>query len=90
MKLATLNKPAVVYGVIRYPVEGDFPVDNKEYARLKDGGFLVEEPDDGLDGMKLDDLKALALEEQIDLGEATKKAEIVAVIRAHRGETPEE
>lgn len=38
----------------------------------------------GLDGLKVDELKALAESESINLGEASKKAEIIAAIRAAR------
>ncbi|OJU22699.1 MAG: hypothetical protein BGN95_03790 [Sphingomonas sp. 66-10] len=39
---------------------------------------------DGLDAMKVADLKKLADEEAVDLGTAAKKDEIVAAIRAAR------
>lgn len=39
---------------------------------------------DGLDAMKVADLRKLADEENIDLGNAAKKDEIVAAIRAAR------
>jgi len=42
-------------------------------------------PDDGLDALTVDQLKALAGEEKIDLGQAAKKEDIVATIRAKRG-----
>lgn len=44
-------------------------------------------PDD-LDSQKVEDLKALASAEGVDLGTATVKADIVAAIRAHRA-TPQ-
>lgn len=40
----------------------------------------------GLEGMKVAELKAYADEHGIDLGEATKKADIIAAITATEGE----
>lgn len=58
--------------------------DDAEY--LKGLGFTVEggnpAPVDPLAGMKLDELKAYAAEKGIDLKDATKKPDILAVIRA--------
>jgi hypothetical protein len=49
-------------------------------------GYSVEEvestPASPFAGMKVDELKAYAVEHNIDLGNATKKEEIVAVISA--------
>jgi len=96
MKIVTLNGPAVIAGAIRYPVEGSQTVTDAEAKRLKDGGFLDGEPTDlddeqtgedvgdGLDNETVADLKATAEAEGIDLGEATKKADILAAIRAAR------
>ncbi|MFC3442782.1 hypothetical protein ACFOKF_16535 [Sphingobium rhizovicinum] len=86
-----LNGPAVVNGAIRYPIEGLIPVTEKEAQRLHDGGFLdLDDEDDGLDDEKVNDLKALAELEGVDLGDASKKADIIAAIRAHRAANPEE
>ena len=41
---------------------------------------------DGLDAMKVADLKELVESEDIDLGEATKKNDIIAAIREARAE----
>jgi hypothetical protein len=43
-----------------------------------------EEVADGLAGMKVADLKALAESEGIDLGDASKKADIIAAIELSR------
>lgn len=43
-----------------------------------------EEDDDGLDEQTVSELKTLASAEDIDLGDATKKADIVEAIRAAR------
>lgn len=48
-------------------------------------GWFEEVDGDGeLDGMKVADLKALAEAEGIDLGDATKKADIIAAIELAR------
>ncbi|WP_313337287.1 hypothetical protein [Sphingobium yanoikuyae] len=88
-----LNGPAVVSGAIRYPTEGLIPVTEAEAERLYDGGFLDLEDDelgDGLEDEKVNDLKSLAELEGVDLGEASKKADIIAAIRAHRASNPAE
>lgn len=41
--------------------------------------------DDGLDALTVDQLKTLAGEEKVDLGQAAKKEDMIAVIRATRG-----
>jgi hypothetical protein len=49
--------------------------------------FIEGDEDDGsLSSMKVDDLKALAEEEGIDLGDATRKADIVSAIELAREE----
>lgn len=53
-----------------------------EFHEVDDEGDL--DAGDGLDAMKVADLKKLADEEAIDLGNAAKKDEIVAAIRAAR------
>lgn len=83
-----LNGPAVVHGAIRYPAEGLIPVTEAEAKRLQDGGFI--DHGDDLDDEKVADLKSIAELEGVDLGEATKKADIIAAIRAHRAANPEE
>lgn len=49
-------------------------------------GYKVTEKNPGnpLDKMKIEDLKAYAAEKGIDLGEATKKDEILAAIKSHQ------
>ena len=48
----------------------------KEHA-----GYVVEE-EDPFASMKVEELKAYAAEKEIDLGEATKRADILAIIKA--------
>ena len=54
-----------------------------QIGAISDGQLPSIEPED-LDAMKLDELKALAEREQIDLDGATKKADIIAAIKAKR------
>jgi hypothetical protein len=49
-----------------------------------DEWFEEVDGDGELDGMKVADLKALAEAEEIDLGDATKKADIIAAIELAR------
>lgn len=66
----------------------DLDVSEGELASAKSTGFFAidgeEVEDRGLAGMKVEDLKALAEAEQIDLGDATKKADIIAAIELAR------
>lgn len=41
---------------------------------------------DGLDNLKLEELKAIATKEEVDVGQARSKAEFVAAIRTKRGQ----
>lgn len=58
--------------------------DPEAAEKLKAMGYTVEgeAPADPLAAMKVDELKAYAAEKGIDLGDAIKKADILAVIRA--------
>ena len=96
MKIVSLCGPALIAGAVRYPVEGPLTVTDKQAEQLKDSGRLDGEPEDlpsldidadegdALGGKSIAELKAIASEEQIDLGTATKKAEIIAAIRKAR------
>lgn len=89
MQEVKLNTPRVINGAVRYPVEGLIPVSDAEYDRLVKAKALDLEDDDeadedGLDVMTIADLKALAESEEVDIGTATRKADIVAAIRANR------
>ena len=84
-----LNGPRVINGAVRYPVEGLIPVSDAEYDRLVEANAIVTDEDDDsgeddLAGMNVADLKSTAELEGVDLGTATKKAEIIDAIRAHR------
>lgn len=89
MKTIAILGTANVAGAVRYAIEGPIPVrDDDEAKRLVDLGLAeyVDEGDfdDGLDDQKVEDLKKIVEDEGVDLGSATKKADIVAAIRAHR------
>lgn len=45
---------------------------------------VADRSPDGLEEQKVDDLKSLAAAENVELGDATKKADIIAAIRASR------
>lgn len=94
MKIVNLIGPAVIAGAVRYPIEGALTVSDAEAEQLKESGRLdgepedlpeeAEEEDDGLDALKVDELKSLAADEGIDLGGATTKPAMVAAIRVGR------
>ena len=91
MKTIILLAAAVVGGAVRYPIEGPLTLQDDEADNLIDNGSAeladIDQEDgvgDGLDDTKVDDLKALAEAEGVDLGEATRKADIIAAIRKHR------
>lgn len=88
MKILRLLGPAIVAGAVRYPTEGPIPVQDVEADRLVENGLAeaVEDDDDDLDGLKLADLKKVATEEKVDLGQASTKAVIITAIRAHRAQ----
>lgn len=62
--------------------------DEKIVGQLRRLGYIVEdEPDEGEDGnplagLKVDELRAHAAELGVDLGDASKKADIIAVLEA--------
>ena len=89
MKLVLLLAPAVIAGAIRYPVEGPIPVADDDYAdQLIEEGKAetaeLEGDSEDLDAMTVAELKQLAAAEETDLGDATKKAEILTKIREAR------
>lgn len=96
MKIVMLCGPAVIAGAVRYPVENPLTVTDEQAKQLKNSGRLDGEPEDlpsldadagdgdDLGGKSVAELKVIATEEEIDLGTATKKAEIIAAIRKAR------
>lgn len=72
--------------IAKFNEKGVFETDNKEVAeKLKALGHTVveaaEEKKTNVDEMTVDELKAYAAANNIDLGEATKKADILAAIK---------
>lgn len=97
MKIVNLIGPAVIDGAVRYPIEGPLTVTDKVAQQLKDSNRLDGEPedlpdddasdepeDDGLEGKGVPALKKIAKDEDIDLGPATDKPDIIAAIRTAR------
>lgn len=65
-------------------VKGVFETNDEAVAeKLKDMGYEVTGEADAkpIEDMKVDELKAYAAENNIDLGEATKKADILKIIQ---------
>lgn len=71
--------------IAKFNEKGVFETDEKAVAEmLKELGHTVveaEEKKTNVDEMTVDELKAYAAENNIDLGEATKKADILAAIK---------
>lgn len=95
MRLISIFTVAIVAGAARYAIEGPIPVrDDNEAKRLVEDLKLAEYADEDedseggegetLEDMSVPDLKKLAADEGVDLGTATKKADIIAAINAHR------
>jgi hypothetical protein len=82
MHSVKLKGPRVINGAVRYPAEGEIPVSDDEYQRLVDDKAIEEDEGDDFDAMTVAQLKERAEADGIDLGEATKKADIIAKIRA--------
>ncbi|MFN3474079.1 MAG: SAP domain-containing protein [Blastomonas sp.] len=60
-------------------------VEEGDFSNFDADAFEVEgDADEGLDNMTVADLKALAEAEGIDLGDATKKADIISAIELGR------
>ncbi|HEX8382444.1 MAG TPA: hypothetical protein VF592_03615 [Sphingomonas sp.] len=89
MQTIKLKGPAVINGAVRYPAEGAIPVSDGEAKKQRDAENVDDGESDDLDGKSVADLKKIAEQDGIDLGEATKKTDIIAAIRAHRA-TPAE
>lgn len=68
--------------IAKFNEKGVFETDEKAVAEmLKELGHTVVEAEKEVDEMTVDELKAYAAENNIDLGEATKKADILAAIK---------
>ena len=70
----------------RTPSPAEAVQEAAEHGRgAMDADPAPQQEDDGLDGMTLAELKAYAETVGIDLGKATRKADIIAVIRKEEG-----
>ena len=83
------------YKGINYPAHTPFEVEDADVESLvKDGAIVIVAPkavetsDKSFDAMKVDELRAYAESNNIDIGKAQKKADIIAAIKA--AECPEE
>lgn len=98
MKKIMIFGPTIVAGAVRHAFDNPLTVSNKEASRLVLAGVLSADPEDaegdheddaeptgdGLDAMLVDDLKALAVLETVDLTGISRKDDIITAIRAHR------
>jgi len=78
-----------VFGLVKFHKGVGYVATEEAAETLKAMGYTVEgepeapaTPPDPLAGMKVDELKKYAAEKGIDLKDATKKADILAAIRA--------
>lgn len=85
----------VKYKGVSYPAHTPFTVEDKDVeALVKDGAIVTVPPktvknsEKSFDDMKVDELKAYAESNNIDISKASKKADILAAIKA--AERPEE
>lgn len=95
LSAAYLNGGAYVDAGTEVPVGTEKLEMTQERAAGMISGKLAEElPDDeaagdagdGLDGLKLEELKALAAKEEADVAQARSKADFIAAIRTKRGQ----
>jgi hypothetical protein len=93
MKIVNLIGPAVIAGAVRYPIENPLTVTDEQAVQLKDSGRLDGEPEDpdgeegkevDLSKLKIEELRALAANEGIELGDARSKADIITAIELAR------
>lgn len=77
------------YKGVNYPAHTPFKVDDVDVPGLVQQGAIVtvppaavETPHKSIDDMKVDELKAYAESNNIDIGKAQKKADILAAIKA--------
>lgn len=80
---------AAKYKGVSYPAHTSFAVDDKDVESLvKDGAIVTVAPeapkglDKSIEEMKVDELKAYAELNNIDIGKAQKKADILDCIKA--------
>lgn len=95
MKIISLRQPLPIGGPVHHPSEGPVTVDTDLADHLIETGLADEiadegddeddqEDEDGLEDLTLVDLGLLVTKEGVPTHGATKKADIIAAIRAHR------
>jgi hypothetical protein len=90
MRNIVLLAMAVIDGAARYPIEGPILVSDETAEKLieaqvaESADLEEEEAGDDLDQQTVDQLKATATAEEVNLEGKSKKAEIIAAIREHR------
>lgn len=96
MKTISLRQPLPISGPVHHPSEGPVIVDDALAEHLIESGLADEieedgeeddddhENNDGLEDLTVIDLGLLVTKEGVPLNGATKKADIIAAIRAHR------
>lgn len=94
MKTVRLLGPSIIAGAVRYPIEGPQTLPDDDADRLIEAGTaeeddetapeIDEDGDEDLEAMTLPDLGILVTKEGVPLNGATKKADIIEAIRAHR------
>ena len=90
MQEVLLKGPRVINGAVRQPAEGLIPVSDEEYDRLLEADAIETDDDgdgvddDGLEALTLIDLGLLVTKEGVPLNGVTRKADVIAAIRAHR------
>lgn len=78
----------VKYNGVTHPAHSPFQVEDKDVPSLIKSGAIVivpakaEESEKSLDAMKVEELKAYAEENGIDISKAQKKADIIAAIKS--------
>lgn len=78
MKVEVIKIP-VRYNSKTYVAGESFDIDEKYISGIQQHVTVISE-DKPLENMKLDELKEYAKSKEIDLGDATKKEEILAII----------
>ncbi|MNB80555.1 hypothetical protein D3C75_273200 [compost metagenome] len=81
-----VNEIPIRHDGTRYEKGESFSLSDAQYERIKDHVTVLEEADElagakSVDEMTVAELKAYVAEQNIDLGEATKKEDILAKIR---------
>lgn len=102
MKFVKLFVPRMIAGINRHPAEGPLVLDDaavdaivadKAGVELDDEGYEIggdavnDDDTDGLDALTMPDLTIIVTKEGVPLNGATKKADVIAAIRAHRNPT---